>query len=131
MAKSVSYEVVSPRGDNWMIESVYDDREVALYEARDFLQRWHQRGVKVVQENYNDETDTSILRTIFTAEWGAGTPKYRRQKPDSPVRSAARRKKKGNSGLVRYIVILVLSVGGILLTVIGLLAFLLMTYGDK
>ncbi len=30
MAKSVSYEVLSTRGDNWTIESVYDDREVPM-----------------------------------------------------------------------------------------------------
>ncbi len=133
---SVLFEVHSLRNGNWYIDSVYDDRDQALHVARDLFNNRHQNGIKVVQENYNDETDTSIKRTIFTAEWGVGEwgvgkPKYRRKKPDSAVRSAASRKKKGGSDFVRYFVILVLSVGGILLTVIGLLAFLIMMFGGK
>lgn len=69
-----------------------EDREQALHEARDLLDRRHQRGVKVIQENYNDENDTSVPRAIFTEERGVDKPKYRRQKPDSPVRSAAPQK---------------------------------------
>ncbi len=124
-------EVHALRNGNWYIDSVHDDREQALHEARDLFDRRHQRGVKVIQENYNDEKDTSIFRTVFTEERGVDKPKYRRQKPDSPGRSATRRKKKEDSDFVRYIVILVLSVGGILLTVIGLLAFLFIMFGDK
>ncbi len=133
MRTTVLFEVHSlRRNGNWYIDSVQDDRGQALHEARDLLDRRHHRGVKVVQENCNDETDTSILRTIFTAEWGFDKPTYRRQKPDPPVRSAAPpRKKKGDSDFVRYIVILVLSVGGILLAVIGLIAFLITMFGGS
>ncbi len=131
MRTTVLFEVHSLRNGNWYIDSIHDDRGQALHEARDLLDRRYQRGVKVIQENYDDENDISILRTIFTAEWGVNKPKYRRQTPDSPVRSAVPRKKKGNSDFVRYIVILVLSVGGILLAVIGLLAFLIIMFGGK
>lgn len=129
MPTTVLFEVHALRNGNWYIDSVHDDREQALHEARDLLDRRHQRGVKVIQENYNDENDTSVLRTIFTEERGVDKPKYTRQKPDSPVCSAAPRQKKGDSDVVRQIVILVLSVGGILLTVIGLLALLIIMFG--
>ncbi len=132
MATTVLFEVHALRNGNWYIDSVHDDREQALYEARDLLDRRHQRGVKVIQENYNDENDTAVSRTIFTEERGVDKPKYKQQKPDSRVRSAAPpRKKKGDSDFVRYIVILVLSVGGILLAVIGLLAFLIILFGGS
>ena len=131
MATTVLFEVHALRKGNWYIDSVHDDREQALHEARDLLDRRHQRGVKAIQENDNDEKDTSVSRTIFTEERGVDKPKYGRQKPDSPVRSAAPRKKKGDSDFVRHIVILVLSVGGILLTAIGLLAFLIIMFGGK
>ncbi len=131
MPTTVVFEMPSLGNGNWYIDSVHDDREQALHEARDGLDRRHQRGVKVIQENYNDENDTSISRTIFTEERGVDKPKYRRQKPDSRVRPAAPRKKKGDSDFVRYIVILVLSVGEILLTGIGLLAFLIIMFGDN
>lgn len=129
MPTTVLFEVHALRNGSWYIDSVHDDREQALHEARDLLDRRHQRGVKVIQENYNDENDTSVSRTIFTEERGVDKPKYTRQKPDSPVCSAAPRQKKGDSDVVRQIVILVLSVGGILLTVIGLLALLIIMFG--
>ena len=132
MPTTVVFEVHSLGNGNWYIDSVHDDREQALHEARDGLDRRHQRGVKVIQENYNEEKDASISRTIFTEERGVDKSKYKRQKPDSRVRSAAApRKKKGDSDFVRYIVILVLSVGGILLAVIGLLAFLIIMFGGS
>ena len=132
MPTTVLFEVHSLRNGNWYIDSVYDDREQALHEARDLLERRHHRGVKVIQENYNDETDTSILRTIFTEEKGFEKPKPGRYKPGPSLRAAAPPpKKKEDSDFVRYIVMLVLSVGGILLTVIGLLAFLIMMFGGK
>ena len=77
MARSVSYEVLSTRGDKWTIESVYDDRQVALYEARTLLDNRHLKAVKVVQETYDDEADRTITRTIFNEARGAakGKPK--------------------------------------------------------
>ncbi len=131
MPTTVSFEVHSLRNGNWYIDSVYDDRERAPHEAPGLLDRRHQRGVKIIQENGNDENDTSVSRTNFTEERGVDKRKYRRQKPASPVRPAAPRKKKGDSDFVHYIIILVLSVGGILLTVIGLLAILIIMFGDK
>ena len=131
MPTTVLFEVHALRNGTWYIDSVHDDRDQALHEARNLLDRRHQKGAKVIQENYNDEKDTSISRTIFTEERGVEKPKSKWQKPDSLVRPAAPRKKKGNSDFVRYIVILVLSVGGIVLTGIGVLAFLIIMYGDK
>ncbi len=131
MPTTVLFEVHALRNGNWYIDSVHDDREQALPEARDLLDRRHQRGVKVLQEKYNDENDTSVSRTIFTEERGVDKPKYGRQKPDSHVLSAAPRKNKTDYDFVRHIVILVLSVGGILLTAIGLLAFLIIMFGGK
>ncbi len=130
MSTTVLFEVHALRNGTWYIDSVHDDRGQALHEARDLLDRRHQRGVKVIQENYNDENDTAVSRTIFTEERGVDKPKYKRQKPDSRVRSAVPpRKKKGDSDFVRYIVILVPSVGGILSAVIGLLGFLIIMFG--
>ncbi|MCH7958094.1 MAG: hypothetical protein IIB63_11110, partial [Proteobacteria bacterium] len=57
MARTISYEVLASRGDNWTIESVFDERNVALYEARTLLDSRHLKDVKVIQETYDDETD--------------------------------------------------------------------------
>ncbi len=134
MAKSVSYEVLSTRGDNWMIESVYDDREVALYEARTLLDDRYLKAVKVVEETYDDEAERTITRTIFNEVRGAakGKPKPEKQEgtKDAPAAPALGRKKDG-SEVIKYLIILVLSIGGIALVMLAVAGFLMGTFGDK
>ena len=134
MAKSISYEVLSTRGDNWTIESVNDDREVALYEARTLLENRHLKAVKVVQETYDDEVDRTTTRTIFNEARGAakGKPKPEKEKEtkDAPAAPAVGRKKDG-SEVVKYLIILVLSIGGIALVMLAGAAFLMGTFGGK
>ena len=134
MARSVSYEVLSTRGDKWTIESVYDDRQVALYEARTLLDNRHLKAVKVVQETYDDEADRTIARTIFNEARGAakGKPKPATQEEtkDASAAPAVGRKKDG-SEVIKYLIILVLSIGGIALVMLAGAAFLMGTFGGK
>ncbi len=142
MARSVSYEVLSTRGDNWTIESVNDDREVALYEARTLLDSRGRKdrqlkAVKVVQETYDDEADRTITRTIFNEARGAakGKPKPATQEetkdaPAAPAAPAVGRKKDG-SEVINYLIILVLSIGGIALVMLAVAGFLMGTFGGK
>ena len=135
MAKSVSYEVLSTsRGDNWIIQSVYKDREVALYEARTLLENRHLKAVKVIQETYDDEADRTIASTIFNEARGAakGKPKPETQEgtKDAPAAPAVGRKKDG-SDFIKYLIILVLSLGGIALVMLAGAAFLMGTFGGK
>lgn len=134
MARTISYEVLASRGDNWTIESVFDERNVALYEARTLLDSRHLKAVKVIQETYDDETDRTITRTIFNEERGApkGKAKTATQKEtkDAPAAPAVRGKK-GDSDVVKYLIILVLSIGGIALVMLAGAAFLMGTFGGK
>ena len=134
MARSVSYEVLSTRGDKWTIESVYDDREVALYEARTLLDNRHLKAVKVVQETYDDEADRTITRTIFNEARGAakGKPKPATQEKTKIAPAApAVGTKKDASEVIKYLIILVLSIGGIALVMLAVAGFLMGTFGGK
>ncbi len=134
MARSVSYEVLSTRGDNWTIESVYDDREVALYEARTLLDNRHLKAVKVVQETYDDEADRTTTRTIFNEARGAtkGKPKPETEKKTKDAAAAPTvGRKKGGSEVIKYLIILVLSIGAIALVMLAWAAFLMGTFGGK
>ncbi len=131
MATTVSYEVYSVREGHWYLDSVYDDRRLALDEARHLLKRRHQKGVKVVKENYDDETNKSIPTTIFHE--GEGVKKHRpkvreKRTQRQRIETAARKKepkKEDASGVIRHVVILVVSIGGILLALIALAGFLM------
>ena len=131
MATTVSYEVYSVREGHWYLDSVYDNRGLALDEARHLLKRPHQKGVKVVKENYDDETNKSIPTTIFHE--GEGVKKHRpqvREKKEYRKRiEPSRPKEEDASGFFRYVVILVVSIGGILLALIALAVFLMGAFG--
>ncbi len=135
MAKSVSYEVLSTRGDNWMIESVNDDREVALYEARTLLDSRYVKAVKVVQETYDDEVDRTTAKTIFNKASGAAKgkpqPETEKKKSKDAATAPAVGRKKGGSEVVKYLIILVLSIGGIALVMLTGAAFLMDTFDGK
>ncbi|MEE8223377.1 MAG: hypothetical protein V3S59_03665, partial [Alphaproteobacteria bacterium] len=104
---------------------------LALDEARHLLKRRHQKCVKVVKENYDDETNKSIPATIFHE--GEGVKKHRpqvREKKEYRKRiKPAAPKKEDASGFLRYVLILVVSVGGILLALIALAGFLMAAFG--
>ena len=70
----MSYEVYSLREGRWNLDSIYDYRALALHEARHLLKRRHEKGVKVVKENYDDETNTAIQETIYHEGEGKKAP---------------------------------------------------------
>jgi len=128
MSSSVSYELLSFKGGNWVIESVYDNRDVALQEARRLLEGRHQKGVKVIEEKYDDATDKTMARIVFSRQKGEekSRPKQRNEesKTDPAAKVAAGRKgerRQEDTTFLKHILILVLSVGGILFGVIALL----------
>ncbi len=135
MAATVSFEVYSLRDGNWNLDSVYDDRGLALEEARHLFKRRREKGVKVVKENYDDETNRSIPTTIFHE--GEGVKKHRPQVREKRtqrqrIETAAPKKepkKKDASGVIRPVVLLVVSIGGILLALIALAGFLMANFG--
>ncbi len=104
MAKSDSYEVLSTsRGDNWIIQSVYDD-----------------------------ETDRTISRTIFNEARGAAKAKAKLQAQEEAANvpaGAAVGRKTGDSDFIKYLIILVLSIGGIALVLLAGAAFLVDAFG--
>ncbi len=132
MSHSVSYELLYFRGGNWVIESIYDNRDVALKEAHRLLDGRHQTGVKVIEETYDADTDNTTARIVFSRQKGGEKSRHRspkeKSKTDSEAAPAARRKQ-GDPAFLNYILILVFSVGGILFGVIALVIWYLQALG--
>ncbi len=136
MSLSVSYELLSFRGGSWVIESVYDTKEVALQEARRLLDGRHQKGVKVIEETYDADTDKSRARVVFSRQKNDEKPRQKsreenegKSKKDSNAAPAAR-KNQGDPAFMKYILILVFSVGGILFGAIALVFWYLQALGS-
>ncbi len=67
MTQLVGYELHTYLGGAWKIDSVFDDREIAIFEA----QRVHDSGrfsaVRVVEERFDPATDKTRTKTVFRA----------------------------------------------------------------
>ncbi len=135
MSRSVSYELLSFRGGSWVIESVFDQKDVALQEARRLLEGRHQKGVKVIEETYDPDTDNTRARIVFSRQKNEEKPRQKsreeneeKSKTNSGAAPAARRKQ-GDPAFMKYVLILVFSVGGILFGVIALMFWYLNALG--
>ncbi len=135
MSRSVSYELLSFRGGSWVIESVYDTKDMAVREARRLLDGRHQKGVKVIEETYDADTDNTRARIVFSRQKGEDKPRQKSRKEseeksrtDAKAAPAAQ-KKRGDPEFMKYIFILVFSVGGILFGVIALWFWYMQAFG--
>ena len=136
MSQAVSYELLSFKGGNWVIESVYDTKDMAVQEARRLLDGRHQKGVKVIEETYDADTDNTRARIVFSRQKGEDKPRQKsrkesteKSKTDAKAAPAAR-KKRGDPAFMKYILILVFSVGGILFGAIALVFWYLQALGS-
>lgn len=123
---AVSYEVYAHKGGNWNIDSVYDDKAEAMYEAKQLLESRHSTGVKVIEEIFDDETGDSRSKVIFQQVKGSAAPKKATKKKAKARVGAAQKKKKPKTkdSFTKYMLILLFSVGGVGIGLIGLLFFL-------
>lgn len=133
MGNTISYEVYAYKSGNWNIDSVYDDKTQALHEARLLLESRHLTGVKIIQENFNEETGKTASMIIFNEVKHLDKPKPRpapavKKKAQPTAQAAAikpRRKSKGADPIIKLVLIL----GGICLGLLALVAFYVMTFG--
>ncbi|MEE8394014.1 MAG: hypothetical protein V3R66_06685 [Rhodospirillales bacterium] len=135
MAEIISYELYAYKGGKWVIDSVYDDKQQALHEGRILLESRHLTGVKIIQENYDKETDKTSAMIIFNE---AKNVEKVRHKPVKPIPKAGavttapaprvRPKKEGD--FTKYIVKLVVILGGLMLGGVALVAYYMASVGD-
>lgn len=59
------FEIHARRNGKWKIDSVMDDRELAIAEAQQLAQRNGVEAVRVVRDTYNEHRGEFIKRTVF------------------------------------------------------------------
>ncbi|MDA1324222.1 MAG: hypothetical protein O3C34_05720 [Proteobacteria bacterium] len=60
-----AFEIHTYQDGKWRMDSVFDDRELALFEARRVDEGSRYSGVRVIEENYDETSDKTTTRTIF------------------------------------------------------------------
>ena len=84
-----SYELHTLKDGKWKIDSVFDDQETALQEARRAQTANRYTTIRVIEEDYDQMSNQTATRTIFRADGG--------NSPDSKV-AAQRPAPKAASG---------------------------------
>lgn len=81
-----AFEIHTFRDGQWKVDSVFDDRDLAVHEARKVDENGRYAGVRVIEENYDELSDLTTTRTIFRGKKDAG-----RAKAKTPAARTARR----------------------------------------
>ncbi len=61
----VIYEIHTLRGGEWKIDSIFDDRDLALQEGHRIEQSNRFSAVRVVEETFDEATEKGGTRTIY------------------------------------------------------------------
>jgi len=130
VARTVSFEIYSFKGGNWMLDSVHDDKNMAIHQGRMLIASPHHMAIRVVQETYDEATDNTTSKIIYKEQKGGDDDKQKKkpEKKAGPAKKGKRKKKKkGNTS--KSLMILVISVGGIGLGLLALLGILIAKFG--
>ena len=80
-----AFEIHTFRDGRWKIDSIFDDRELALYEAQRMDGSGRYSGVRVVEEAFDENDKKTSARTIFR-----GTKAAQSNEKDLKAKSRAR-----------------------------------------
>ncbi|MEQ8192889.1 MAG: hypothetical protein RIB59_00225 [Rhodospirillales bacterium] len=123
MSKTTAYEIHTLKDGKWQLDSVHGDKDDALYEARRMYEgSKHIAGIKVLQEEYDDEINRSSTFVLYNEV--RGTPKIRsKNKPPEDkkeiVRPQASPRSEKKGSFTQYMLLMILGVGAVLLVLIG------------
>ena len=81
-----AFEIHTFREGQWKVDSVFDDRDLAIHEARKVQENGRYLGIRVIEENYDGASDLTTTRTIFRGKNAAANSKLSK----SPAKKAAR-----------------------------------------
>ena len=127
-----AFEIHTYHDGKWKIDSVFDDRELALFEARRVDEGSRYSGVRVIEEVYDEASDLTTTRTIFRggnadrqerlrkAEAGKKKPGPQRGTGGEPTRKRRPRKKEKSTNFLIPILILAVLVFAGLSALLGL-----------
>ena len=91
-----AFEIHTFRDAQWQVDSVFDDRDFAVHEARKVDENGRYAGVRVIEENYDKSSDHTTIRTIFRGKKERAKSKARMPIAKKSGRAAHRNKTSGS-----------------------------------
>jgi hypothetical protein len=133
----VAFELQTYQGGAWKIDSMFDDRDLAIMEAQRLGKSDRYSAVRLIEEAYNPETQNTTTRTIFRtsrlqAENDAAVERKKQaanevraegaaMKKAGHQRKAVEQKQQQVAQTTNWLAMMVIKGGGILLLGIGIL----------
>jgi hypothetical protein len=93
-----AFEIHTFAGGKWKIDSVFDDRELAVFEAQRIDESNRYAGVRVIEENFDEQTQKSTVKTIFR---GGRVDAEAARAPSPRQQATAQATPRGGSGTQR------------------------------
>lgn len=115
----ILYEIHIFRDGKWKIDSVFDDKELAIYEAQRMERGGRFSAVRVIQETYDEETQRTSIRTVYrTSKVQASNIEASRRRAQplavaAPPPPPRRPKKSGLSPAALLVTLILIVLGGI------------------
>jgi len=85
-----AYEIQTYQKGRWKIDAVFDDRSLAMFEAKRMDEGNRFSGVRVVEESFDEASQKTLSRTIFRGG-RAESHAYKEDRPEPTRRAAAPR----------------------------------------
>ena len=67
MADMKAFQIQTYQSGMWMINSVFDDRDLMHFEVQRIYESGNYKGARVVEEIFVESTQETMRRTIFRA----------------------------------------------------------------
>ena len=133
----VAFELQTYQGGTWKIDSMFDDRDLAVMEAQRLGKSDRYSAVRLIEEVYDPDTQNTTTRTIFRTSRLQGENEAaieRKKQANAEVRAEGQkmktavharkqveRKKQEVAQTTNWLAGMILKGGGILLAGLGLL----------
>jgi hypothetical protein len=129
MAKSVSFEIYSFKNGDWMLDSVHDDKNMAIHQGRMLIASPHHMAIRVIEESYDDATDNSMSKIIYKEQKGGEDEKPKKKTASKKSGPAKKKRKKKKKKKGKSMMVVIISIGGISLGLLALIALLIAQSG--
>ncbi|MBT5051173.1 MAG: hypothetical protein HOM58_21935 [Rhodospirillaceae bacterium] len=84
-----AFEIHTFKDGQWKIDSVFDDRELALHEARKVEEGGRYARLRVIEENYDEVSDLTTTRTIYRG--GSANQNDKKRRATAPRKTGTSR----------------------------------------
>ena len=121
----VVFEIHTFREGVWKIDSVFDDKDLAVVEAQRMERAGRYSAIRVVEETFDEMTEKGNTRTVYrsTKVDRVNTESVERRKAPSTI-AAPRKKavpKKAQASFTRIMIMASLTLGAIVMAGIGIM----------